>query len=357
MVVERNHVLPASRALLAALVDGKKGEKEHTFIRSKGIGWGCECGVMYGFPVVLKNVDDSEPSLLNGEEEGMDNETQQQHVGVKTGKTTITANSSICCQRHKEDMKSIHVADGCDMGHSCPSPIPPCNRHNILNHGLDAILLVEFEGETGCGTGRPTQEFYTLVCHEARKSGLGLWHGYCDPKYGTFLNPPEGLFPKPHLPGSRELNSAISLFCLLGRVVGKSLKDGHRLDLPLALPLCKILVGGEGGLTLKDVERMDVMTGQSLKDVLSLYNRLSTTVVDCTIEDEEAVAISMRKLKHEAEKPCLTWSLPGYSWYALRPREMACNKDIDPEDLGRCCYHTFASKKCGTSAQGTCSRH
>ncbi|KAM3570265.1 hypothetical protein VYU27_007670 [Nannochloropsis oceanica] len=37
-------------------------------------------------------------------------------------------------------------------------------------------LVVAFEGETGHGTG-PTQEFYSLVCREVTRKGLGVWRG------------------------------------------------------------------------------------------------------------------------------------------------------------------------------------
>ncbi len=332
MVVNRDYILPVSCALFTALVDSERCEKEEhvamSFVRRKWIGWRSECGKIYGFPVMLKVDDDNQ---LNDEE--------QQHVGVENG-GTATPHSFIC--QHGEDLKSssLHVIDDGDMDYSTPPPLL-CGCHNsVFNHGaLDAILLVEFEGETGYGTG-PTQEFYTLICHEMRKSGLGLWHGDGDPKHGTFLNPPEGLFPKPHPPGSKEQNSAISLFCLLGRVIGKSLKDRHHLDLPLALPLCKILVGGGGAaLMLKDVEGIDVMTGRSIEYVFSLFNCLSTAVECSTTgnDDEEAAAAAAAaivKLKREAERLCLTWSLPGYAWYALRPGEMGCNEDVDPKDLG-----------------------
>ncbi|CAN0401104.1 unnamed protein product, partial [Laminaria digitata] len=40
----------------------------------------------------------------------------------------------------------------------------------------DSMLLVEFAGETGHGTG-PTLEFYSLVCRELLKKGMGLWRG------------------------------------------------------------------------------------------------------------------------------------------------------------------------------------
>ncbi len=314
-MVNRNNILPVSCTLFSALVDGERDEKEqHTFVRIKGIGWKNECGTIRGFPVMLK-VDGADESLDNEEEEGMGNENE--HVGVKNGTVTTTAAAaahSLICQ-YGEDMKNLHAMD-CDTGHFAPPP----SGGGVFNHGLDSILSVEFEGETGHGTG-PTQEFYTLICQEMRKSGLGLWHHDNDKEKCTFLNPPEGLYPKPHPPGSKELNSAISLFLLLGRVIGKSLKDGHRLDLPLSLPLCKILVGGEGVMTLDDVKGMDVMTGQCLKHVLKIFNRLSTP--ERTTGDEEAKML------------CLTWSLPGCAWYALRPKEKGCDEDVKSEDLGQ----------------------
>ncbi len=332
MVVNRDHILPVSYALFSALVDSETREKEENvahmlFVRRKGIGWKSKSGNIYGFPVMLKVVDGIQ---LKDEEDH-----HQHYIGMENSGTATPR--SFICQREEDSRSSssLHITDSSDMDHSTSlSGAAYCNC--TFNHGtLDGILLVEFERETGYGTG-PTQEFYTLICREMRKSGLGLWHGDGNRKYGTFLNPPEGLFPKPHPPGSKEQNSANTLFRLLGRVIGKSLKDRYHLDLPLALPLCKFLVGRGGTLTLKDVKGIDTSTGQSLEYIKNAFNCLSTAAAECssttttTTRDDDIV-----KLKREAERLYLTWSLPGYSWYALRPGERDCNEDVDPKDMGQ----------------------
>lgn len=71
--------------------------------------------------------------------------------------------------------------------------------------------------------------------------------------------------------------------------MGKALKDGRMLDLPLALPLCALIVDlsqGEPGrgamsLTLRDVALVDKALGRSLDSVAALASEIERAKV-CT---------------------------------------------------------------------------
>lgn len=76
--------------------------------------------------------------------------------------------------------------------------------------------------------------------------------------------------------------------------MGKALKDGRMLDLPLGLPLCSLIVGlrrqksttvfrgGGGGarpLTLDDVRLVDSAVGKSLESVAKLAEEVARAKV------------------------------------------------------------------------------
>lgn len=88
-------------------------------------------------------------------------------------------------------------------------------------------------------------------------------------------------------------SSVLRMDRLLGRMMGKALKDGRMLDLPLGLPLCSLIVGlrrqkstmayrGGGDarpLTLDDVRLVDSAVGKSLKSVAKLADEVARAKV------------------------------------------------------------------------------
>ncbi|CAM9135577.1 unnamed protein product [Chrysoparadoxa australica] len=203
---------------------------------------------------------------------------------------------------------------------------------------MDPVLLVEFEGEIGHGTG-PTQEFYTLCCRELQRRGLGLWR--VDEDEGetpeAFVPRGSGLFPRPLRPGSSTAAgsgataaapAALAVgryFLFMGRLIGKALKDGRCLDLPLALPLCKLLAG-QHLLALEDLADVDMGLYCSMKHLAGQAKAY-----------EEAVATNCKskvaRLQQEVDQLCLCWHLPGYPWYKLSDEKEA-DEAVTAQELG-----------------------
>ncbi len=108
---------------------------------------------------------------------------------------------------------------------------------------------MEFYGEVGVGAG-PTQEFYSCVCQEVTRKEFKLWWD-TDPHAGEHVSARRGLYPAPLPPagvsakGDEERKKALETFEVIGWVCGKALHDRRLLDLPLALPLCRALQGGQ----------------------------------------------------------------------------------------------------------------
>lgn len=122
------------------------------------------------------------------------------------------------------------------------------------------VLEVEYNEEVGTGLG-PTLEFYTLVCHEFQKTGMGMWRedytssASCkglQAGSGTVVSP-SGLFPRPWSSTSStsngiEFSEVIKQFVLLGQVVAKALQDGWVLDLPFSKAFYKLIILGQVSL-------------------------------------------------------------------------------------------------------------
>jgi E3 ubiquitin-protein ligase TRIP12 len=166
------------------------------------------------------------------------------------------------------------------------------------------------------------------VCRELQRTGMGLWHGdtattlaattnsssssSVSLKAGAapvYLHSPGGLYPRPVQPA--RLAAAGARFRSIGRLFGKALMDGRMLDLPLALPLCARLTGARH-FTLADVAHVDPALARSLQAVAELSSRAAAAAA-------QGDAVAAAAAEEEAECLCLTWSLPGYAWYELRP--------------------------------------
>ncbi|CAM9668640.1 unnamed protein product [Choristocarpus tenellus] len=122
-------------------------------------------------------------------------------------------------------------------------------------------------------------------------------------------------------------------------MIGKALKDGRMLDLPLARPLCSMLVGigrmgqgwrhahrydygvGQGRpLTLSDVGLVDENLGRSLEQVVALAKEVERSKA-CLVQSNTSQVKSslppprsMEELKKCVEDMCLMWTPPGSPW-------------------------------------------
>lgn len=110
------------------------------------------------------------------------------------------------------------------------------------------VAEVEYSEEVGTGLG-PTLEFYTLICCEFQRSGLGLWRDdHLEAEDSGLLVSSCGLFPHPLSPSLSTSNSTvfsavIKKFNLLGQIVAKALQDGRLLDLPFSKAFYKLILG------------------------------------------------------------------------------------------------------------------
>ncbi|XP_074312089.1 E3 ubiquitin-protein ligase UPL4 isoform X2 [Silene latifolia] len=183
----------------------------------------------------------------------------------------------------------------------------------------NVVIEVEYIDEVGTGLG-PTLEFYTLVCHDFQKNGLGMWRGdymsptmsYC--QQGTSL----GLFPRPWSPKSSNINGiefadVIKRFILLGQIVGKALHDGRVLDIPFSKAFYKLVLGKE--LSICDIQTFDPELGRTLLEFQALVDRRRFLEVGCTKNVPHGVILGFRG--SSVEDLCLDFTLPGYPDYIL----------------------------------------
>eukprot|EP00511_Aplanochytrium_stocchinoi_P003994 CAMPEP_0204834706 /NCGR_PEP_ID=MMETSP1346-20131115/20520_1 /ASSEMBLY_ACC=CAM_ASM_000771 /TAXON_ID=215587 /ORGANISM="Aplanochytrium stocchinoi, Strain GSBS06" /LENGTH=404 /DNA_ID=CAMNT_0051968175 /DNA_START=610 /DNA_END=1824 /DNA_ORIENTATION=- len=161
-----------------------------------------------------------------------------------------------------------------------------------------ALLSVEFSGETGHGLG-PTREFYSLACQELQKAELGIWrHSTDDPLYI--------LFPK-YLKND-DKKKKLKYFRLMGRLIGKSFLDGRLLDLPFSVTLCKLLL--DEPVNLDDVIHIDEVLGRSLVYLLQLCLKYESL---CAQQNEGVVDVqdSLEEVSAEVSGMCLYFTVPG----------------------------------------------
>jgi len=110
--------------------------------------------------------------------------------------------------------------------------------------GKGSVLNVNFSGEKGSGEG-PTQDFFSSVADEIQKRFAQTFHSssqntmfyHNGAKEDTHVRHSSGLFPLP-VDLSQEKNSHLEVisqrFTLMGRCIGKALKDVHIFPLPLS---------------------------------------------------------------------------------------------------------------------------
>ncbi|XP_054815351.1 E3 ubiquitin-protein ligase UPL4 isoform X2 [Prosopis cineraria] len=181
------------------------------------------------------------------------------------------------------------------------------------------VLEVEYDEEVGTGLG-PTLEFYTLVCQEFQKVGMGMWredNWFSSLKTNlqaeTRIMPPCGLFPRPW-PSTLESSGGIQFsevtknFFLLGQVVAKALQDGRVLDLHFSKAFYKLILGKE--LSLYDIQSFDPGLGSVLQEFQAVVNRKKFLESACG--DNYVMEFDACFRDRRIEDLCLDFTLPGY---------------------------------------------
>ncbi|KAH6805943.1 ubiquitin-protein ligase 4 [Perilla frutescens var. frutescens] len=238
-------------------------------------------------------------------------------------------------QTHSVSHVDVGGSSGRQQNHgSIPRKKILVHRNKILEsasqmmelHARQKVLLeVEYSEEVGTGLG-PTLEFYTLVCHEFQRIGLGMWRDDCVPLHSRtisqadnsgFLVVPFGLFPCPWAPSltaatSTIYSEVIRKFSLLGQIVAKALQDGRVLDLPFSKAFYKLILGKE--LDLYDIQSFDPALGKALLEFQALVER-KKHLTGLSEERLNDLNVCLRNTK--IEDLCLDFTLPGYPDYAL----------------------------------------
>jgi E3 ubiquitin-protein ligase TRIP12 len=117
-----------------------------------------------------------------------------------------------------------------------------------LHAGCASALEVQFEGESGFGSG-VTQNFYSAVANELLKARhqreLPLWMADAagaDPD--GFIAHPGHIFPRPLPPAAPARAAVLSRFRFLGRLMAKACRDDFIVPLPLSLDFLHLARGG-----------------------------------------------------------------------------------------------------------------
>jgi E3 ubiquitin-protein ligase TRIP12 len=143
-----------------------------------------------------------------------------------------------------------------------------------------------------------------------------------------YVYAPNGLFPCPIPQGSDKCSSVISHFVFMGRLVGKALLDQRHVDLPLAPPFFKKIVGRR--LAFEDLELID----PSLHSSLVKMRCLAAAFTD-GVEAGRSVADLEKELTLDGcavADLCLDFTMPGKPEIEL----LQGGKDMDVtlENLG-----------------------
>ncbi|KAI9086360.1 hypothetical protein K1719_031814 [Acacia pycnantha] len=181
------------------------------------------------------------------------------------------------------------------------------------------VLEVEYDEEVGTGLG-PTLEFYTLVCQEFEKSGMGMWRednwfltSNTNLQAKMRILSPYGLFPCPW-PSTLESSGGVRFsevtrkFFLLGQVVAKALRDGRVLDLHFSKAFYKLILGKE--LSLYDIQSFDPGLGSVLQEFQAIVNRKKKLESVCG--DNYMMKLDACFRDTRIEDLCLDFTLPGY---------------------------------------------
>ncbi|KAK7355710.1 hypothetical protein VNO80_14970 [Phaseolus coccineus] len=186
-----------------------------------------------------------------------------------------------------------------------------------LHANSKVVIVVEYYEEVGTGLG-PTLEFYTLVCHEFQKHGLGMWREEANLQAEeTRIRSFYRLFPRPwssvqDTSGGIQFSEVTKKFFLLGQVFAKALHDGRILDIHISKAFYKLILGKE--LSLYDIQSFDPELYMVLQEFQALVMRKKYIE---SISGGNSDIVSFRD--ERIEDLFLDFTLPGYPDILLAP--------------------------------------
>jgi len=133
------------------------------------------------------------------------------------------------------------------------------------------------------------------------------------------VSAPVGVFPRPLSsqcsPKAESVmkDRVVSLFEVLGRLVGKALVDGRLLDIPFSLPFCSVLCGDT--ITNSDLYLIDPSLHASLGRFQKLVAERDSLIRDGQMEQVEKLGIDGCRI----EDLTLYFTMPGYPEIELVP--------------------------------------
>jgi E3 ubiquitin-protein ligase TRIP12 len=182
------------------------------------------------------------------------------------------------------------------------------------------ILEVQYVGEVGTGLG-PTLEFYTLVSQALQRKNLNLWVQPEQSSESEYVLTESGtLFPAPlRDPSTPRARSILKMFEFLGTFIAKAILDGRLLDLPLAPPFYKLMLGDS--LSIDDLDYVNPSISSVMREFVALcQEKLKICSNPALNEEQKKKAISeLRYRGGDVAALDLTFTLPGDDKWELKP--------------------------------------
>eukprot|EP00002_Diphylleia_rotans_P040930 TRINITY_DN9833_c0_g2_i9.p1 TRINITY_DN9833_c0_g2~~TRINITY_DN9833_c0_g2_i9.p1 ORF type:complete len:1473 (+),score=252.80 TRINITY_DN9833_c0_g2_i9:299-4717(+) len=195
--------------------------------------------------------------------------------------------------------------------------LPSAVRVLNLYASSKSVLEVEYFDEIGTGLG-PTLEFYTLTSRELQRRDLKLWIEFGFQGDGPYVKTSKGLYPKPYAP-NENIDGVLQYFKCLGQLVAKALLDGRILDIGLAEPFYKMLVGKP--LSIYDVESIDEDLFRNLTQIDEFCNQLKTIQQSQTMGrvEKQRMISKLQLYGAPVESLELDFTFPGLQDLDMKP--------------------------------------
>uniref|UniRef100_A0A7E4W8K1 E3 ubiquitin-protein ligase n=1 Tax=Panagrellus redivivus TaxID=6233 RepID=A0A7E4W8K1_PANRE len=177
-----------------------------------------------------------------------------------------------------------------------------------------SVLEIQYIDEEGTGLG-PTLEFFALVAAEFQRKSRAIW--ICDDDdslinkgevtetdlgsglkpAGYYIRRAGGLFPAPIPPQTEESYRACELFRVLGIFLAKVIQDNRLVDIPLSLPLLRLLIEHPKNsnlrsiLTLGDFDVIYPEKARFVRELDELISLRDDVLKDCTSRHQRSDAL------------------------------------------------------------------
>eukprot|EP00599_Poterioochromonas_sp_BG-1_P002604 CAMPEP_0173135958 /NCGR_PEP_ID=MMETSP1105-20130129/2196_1 /TAXON_ID=2985 /ORGANISM="Ochromonas sp., Strain BG-1" /LENGTH=704 /DNA_ID=CAMNT_0014048045 /DNA_START=280 /DNA_END=2394 /DNA_ORIENTATION=- len=158
-------------------------------------------------------------------------------------------------------------------------------RQTVLQDSMDAIESIEsndmrkifrfeFLGEPALDAGGVAREFFEIVSQQLFNPDCGLFLYSAVNQMCMQINPNSGIANEFHL----------KYFHMAGRILGKSLMDGHVTPVHLVQPIYKHLMGWP--ITLHDLEYLDDQVYRNLIELLQ-FDDISSLMLDFVVTEDK----------------------------------------------------------------------